>query len=181
MAEQGGGRVEKPGRPGGRSPLSSPVSWLVLIVLAIFVFRAFQDVGVRRVDYSEWKELLAKGSFTRVVVGQDHVRGYPKPEVAAAQPTEGAGSAKEIPFVANRPSGDAALLPAIEAAKVPYDAAAPSAFSDLVWIWLMPMGLVLLFWSFMMRRMTGGMGQGPQSVMSFGKTQGAGPRSPTPA
>src|SRR5512140_1660118 len=41
----------------------------------------------------------------------------------------------------------------------------------MVWIWLVPMGLVLLFWSFMMRRVTGGLGQGPQSVMSFGKTR----------
>ena len=83
-----GTRSDKATRPGtGRSPFSSPAAWLVLIALAVFLFRAFQDVGVRRIGYSQWKEMLRAGSFERVVVGPDFVRGYPRgPEADGARP-----------------------------------------------------------------------------------------------
>jgi cell division protease FtsH len=41
----------------------------------------------------------------------------------------------------------------------------------LFWIWVAPIALGLLFWAWMMRRMSGQMGQGPPGVMAFGKTK----------
>jgi len=40
--------------------------------------------------------------------------------------------------------------------------------ADLLLAWLIPLGLALLFWSFLARPLAG-MGQGPQGIMSFGK------------
>ncbi len=162
---QKGSKQERSSRLGsGKSPFSSPIAWLVLIALAVFLFRAFQDVGVRRVTYSQWKQMLSSGSFQRVVVGPDWVRGYPKQEGDAK-------GGQGLPYVATRIQGDSELLKDIEGAKVEYDAVASSGMSDLLWVWVAPIALGLLFWGWMMRRMTGQMGQGPPGVMTFGKSR----------
>jgi cell division protease FtsH len=166
-----GARNDRSGRPGGRIPLASPVAWLILIALAVFLFRAFQDVGVRRIPYSQFKEMVTEGAFERVVIGPDWVRGIPKP--AAEQRTEGErANAPALPYVTTRvPGGDDQLIPAVEAAKVPYDAVSGGGMGDLFWIWVAPIAIGLLFWAWVMRRMSGQMGQGPPGVMAFGKSR----------
>ncbi len=138
--------------------------------MAVFLFRAFQDVGVRRIGYSQWKGMLTSGSFERVVIGPDWVRGYPKPVEGGTE--AGAGKAQQaLPYVATRIAGDDGLVKSIEGAKVDYDAVSSSGMGELFWVWVAPLALGLLFWGWMMRRMTGQMGQGPSGVMAFGKTK----------
>ncbi len=171
--QKGGARQDKSARTPGRSPFASPVAWLVLIALAVFLFRAFQDVGVRRVGYSQWKEMLKSGTFERVVVGPDWIRGYPRPTTTAPEgdPSKARTGGQSLPYVATRLSGDDDLVKEIEAAKVEYDAASSSGLGDVFWVWVAPIALGLLFWGWVMRRMTGQMGQGPPGVMSFGKSK----------
>jgi cell division protease FtsH len=161
---------KEPGRQpqGGeaRPPLATPVAWLVLLALAVFLFRAFQDVGVRRVPYSEFKELLRDGAFEKVVVGADWVRGLPKPGEAA-----GGQAAQSLPVLAGRIPGGDDLLQAVEKAGIPYDAAAGGGPGDIFWVWVVPVAGGLLLWTWMSRRMAGGMGQGPPGLMAFGKTR----------
>jgi len=167
-----GARGDRSGRPGGRIPLASPVAWLILIALAVFLFRAFQDVGVRRIPYSQFKEMLAQGAFERVVIGPDWVRGLPKPATQGPRPEGERASGPALPYVATRiPGGDDQLVPAIENAKVSYDAVSGGGMGDLFWIWVAPIGIGLLFWAWVMRRMSGQMGQGPPGVMAFGKSR----------
>jgi cell division protease FtsH len=166
-----GARSDKANRTGtGRSPFSSPAAWLVLIALAVFLFRAFQDVGVRRIGYSQWKEMLRAGSFERVVVGPDFVRGYPKAPEADGEKAKGQAQ-QALPYVATRLTGDDELVKQIDSSKVEYDAVSGSGVGDLFWVWVAPIALGLLFWGWVMRRMTGQMGQGPPGVMSFGKSK----------
>ncbi len=171
--QKGGARQDKSARTPGRSPFASPAAWLVLIALAVFLFRAFQDVGVRRVGYSQWKEMLKSGTFERVVVGPDWIRGYPKPTTTAPEgdPSKARTGGQGLPYLATRLSGDDDLVKEIEAAKVEYDAASSSGLGDVFWVWVAPIALGLLFWGWVMRRMTGQMGQGPPGVMSFGKSK----------
>ena len=106
---------DKGSRPAGqpRIPLASPAAWLVLIALAVFLFRAFQDVGVRRVPYSQFKEMLKQGTFERVVIGPDFVRGIPKP-VAGTAGGDGEGG-RALPYLATRiPGGGDDLVPLVE-------------------------------------------------------------------
>jgi cell division protease FtsH len=160
-----GQRTER-GRASPRIPLASPVAWLILIALAVFLFRAFQDVGVRHVTYSQFKEMVSKGSFERIVIGPDWVRGIPK----APEGAEKGGQA--LPYVATRiPGGGDDLVQQIEKSGTPLDAASGSGIGDLFWVWVAPIGIGLLFWTWMMRRMSGQMGQGPPGVMAFGKTR----------
>ncbi len=165
-------RPEKPrlGQP-GRSPFASPAAWLILIALAVFLFRAFQDVGVRRIGYSQFKDMLRQGTFEKVVVGPDWVRGYPKTGEAAPQEKQKVGPAQSLPYVATRIQGDPDLLKEIESSKVEYDAVSGGGVGDVFWVWLAPIAIGLLFWSWVMRRMSGQMGQGPPGVMAFGKSR----------
>ncbi len=164
------------GRTGGtpRIPLASPAAWLVLIALAVFLFRAFQDVGVRRVPYSQFKDMVRQGSFERVVIGPDWVRGFPRP--VDARPAEGEkgekASGQALPYLTTRvPGGGDDLVQVVEKAGVPYDAVSGGGMGDLFWIWVAPIALGLVFWAWVMRRMSGQMGQGPPGVMAFGKTK----------
>jgi cell division protease FtsH len=166
---QRGDRGSRPG-PQTRVPLASPAAWLVLIALAVFLFRAFQDVGVRRVQYSQFKEMLHQGTFERVVIGPDWVRGVPKPPEGAS--AEGDRGGQALPYVATRiPGGGDDLVQAVEKAGVPYDAVAGGGMGDLFWIWIAPIAIGLVFWAWVMRRMSGQMGQGPPGVMAFGKSR----------
>ena len=152
-----------------RLPLASPAAWLVLIALAVFLFRAFQEVGVSRIPYSQFKAMIREGSFERVVIGPDWVRGIPKD--AAARKAEG-GDGQAAPYLANRiPGGGDDLVPTIEKAGIPYDAVSGGGMGDLFWVWIVPIAIGLLFWAWVMRRMSGQMGQGPPGVMAFGKSR----------
>jgi cell division protease FtsH len=155
-----------------RIPLASPAAWLVLIALAVFLFRAFQDVGVKRVPYSQFKEMVRQGSFERVVIGPEWVRGIPRPVDGAAAGGQGDKGGQALPYLATRiPGGGDDLVELIEGAGVPYDAVAGGGMGDLFWVWIAPIALGLLFWAWVMRRMSGQMGQGPPGVMAFGKSR----------
>jgi cell division protease FtsH len=158
----------QPGQP--RVPLASPAAWLVLIALAVFLFRAFQDVGVRRVPYSQFKDMIRQGTFERIVIGPEWVRGIPKP--VDGQTVAGEKGGQALPYLANRiPGGGDDLVKLVEEKGVPYDAVAGGGMGELFWIWIAPIALGLLFWAWVMRRMSGQMGQGPPGVMAFGKSK----------
>ena len=166
-----------------RFRLGSPLGYVLLLVLGFMLFRnVFKDAGVRRVSYSQFKEAVDQGQFVRVQLGADWLKGY-TPEAAPATP-QGAPAEGEdgtqrafrrtpsaLPWMASRVEGDESLIPLLEQKKVAYDAVPQSGLSEVLWIWLLPLVIAFAFWSFMIRRLPGGMGQGPQSVMSFGKTR----------
>ena len=168
-----GQRDRTPARAAGtppRVPYASPAAWLILIALAVFLFRAFQDVGVRHVPYSEFKEMIRQGSFERVVIGPEWVRGFPRP--VDGQAAQGDKGGQALPYVATRiPGGGDDLVKLVEEKGVPYDAVAGGGMGELLWIWVVPIALGLLFWAWVMRRMSGQMGQGPPGVMAFGKSK----------
>jgi cell division protease FtsH len=165
-----GQRAERGRGTQPKIPLASPAAWLVLIALAVFLFRAFQDVGVRRIPYSQFKEMVRQGSFERVVIGPEWVRGIPKG--VEEKPSDGDKGGQALPYMATRiPGGGDDLVPQIEKAGVPYDAVAGGGMGEVFWIWIAPVALGLLFWAWMMRRMSGQIGQGPPGVMAFGKTR----------
>jgi cell division protease FtsH len=173
-----GPRARKPEKtpPAGKGfKLGSPLGYILLLVLGFLLFRnVFADAGVTRVSYSQFREGVEKDQFKKVQVSREWVKGFlkdtaPPPQPGPERPLRGGLS--ELPWMAYRVEGDDGLVPLLEEKGIQYEAVQQSDLSEVLWIWLIPMGLVLLFWSFMMRRVAGGMGQGPQSVMSFGKTR----------
>ncbi|HLL00129.1 MAG TPA: ATP-dependent zinc metalloprotease FtsH [Myxococcaceae bacterium] len=174
-----GPRARKPEKtppPGKGFKLGSPIGYILLLVLGFLLFRnVFADAGVTRVSYSQFREGIEKDQFKKVQVSREWVKGVLKettpPPEQPGQERPLRGGLSELPWMAYRVEGDEGLVQLLEDKGIQYEAVQQSDLSEVLWIWLIPMGLVLLFWSFMMRRVAGGMGQGPQSVMSFGKTR----------
>jgi cell division protease FtsH len=172
-----GKKTERPGSGpgGGRFRFGSPLAYVLLLLLGFFLFRSvFSEAGVQKVPYSQFLEAVRADKFSRVVVSNDWVKGYlsapAEPSNAARNPAPRDGLSR-LPWLANRIPQDQELLKLLESKNLEYEAQPSSAFSDLLWIWLLPIGLGLLFWSFMLRRMGGNMGQGPPGIMTFGKTR----------
>jgi cell division protease FtsH len=154
--------------------LGSPLVYAVILIVGFLLFRSFfQDAGVRKVAYSQFKEAVEKGQFVRVQLATDWVKGF-LPESTSAAPPEQKTFRSDpgpMPWLANRVAGDTDLVKLLDQQHIQYEAVPSSAFGDAFWVWIVPIGLALLFWTFMVRRLAGGLGQGPQSVMSFGKTR----------
>ncbi len=176
-----GKKHEKPTPPKPGFRFGSPLGYVLLLVLGFMLFRnVFQDAGVRRVSYSQFREAVQQGQFSRVQVATDWVKGFRKEDAPAApegQPKDTAGlgtlrgEPSALPWLAYRVPDDEQLIPLLEQQGIQYEAVPQSGFGEVLWLLLLPLGIGFLFWSFMARRMAGGMGQGPQSVMSFGKTR----------
>jgi cell division protease FtsH len=173
-----GKQRDKPPSRGPRFRFGSPLGYVLLLVLGFMLFRnVFQDAGVRRVTYSQFKDAVRQGQFARVQLANDWVKGY-LPENATAAPAEEPNAPRAfrrppsaLPWMAARVQGDQSLVPLLEEKKIPYEAVPTSGLTEALWVWLLPLAIAFAFWTFMMRRVTGGIGQGPQSVMSFGKTR----------
>src|SRR6266849_2475036 len=164
---------KKPESSRFRLPIGSPLGYLLLVFLGFLFFRnAYQDVGTRRVIYSEFKDALRKGQFAKVQISNDWVKGFLKENTVAAPAGEQTPRSQpsSLPWLAHRVPGDDELVKLLDQQHVDYEAVPSSAFGDAFWVWLMPLVLAVVFLGLMMRRM-GGLGQGPQSVMSFGKTR----------
>ena len=75
---------KKPESARFRLPIGSPLGYLLLVLLGFLFFRnAFQDVGTRRVTYSEFKDALRKGQFARVQISNDWVKSFLKDNTLA--------------------------------------------------------------------------------------------------
>src|SRR3954471_4679754 len=105
-----GKKHEPPQGPGmGRFRLGSPLGYVILLVLGFLLFRnVFQDAGVRRVTYSQFKDGVRNGMFQRVQLSPDWVRGYLPDNTAAAPsgPKTFRSEPAALPWMANRVQGD---------------------------------------------------------------------------
>ncbi|HEY0839468.1 MAG TPA: ATP-dependent zinc metalloprotease FtsH [Vulgatibacter sp.] len=182
---QNPGGKKQPAGSGSETPkfkLGSPLGIILLLVVAFFLFRGFfENVGVTRVPYSEFLGAIDQGRFQRVVVGDDWVKGYVAGSQRGPADTErakpsgrstlGRGSGA-LPWMSNTvPGAQQQLVDKLQKAGIEYDAVRSSNFGDLILIWIVPIVLAILFWSWMMKRVGTQMGQGPPGVMTFGKTR----------
>ena len=155
-------RNEKPKpNPVGKWP------WGLILfgLLALWAFQAlltypWVDPRTQEVPYSKFKALISEGTMERVVLTEQTVRGEGKAEGAEKPPL----------FVAVRVPDDPELVAILDANGVAYSAEVRSSWLSDGWLaWLLPIGLMILFWSFMLRRMSQNPG-GP-GVMTFGRSK----------
>jgi cell division protease FtsH len=157
-----GKKLDKPGGVGPR--FGSPLIYVLLLLVGFLLVRSLlQDAGFQRVPYSRLLERIKSDGCQKAVLSNEWVKCYPK---------TGDGQAKgELPWFAVRVSGDAQLLPLLEQKHLEYEAVSEGGMSEMIWMLIVPIGIGLLFVSWLTRRMSGGMGGGPPGVMSFGKTK----------
>ena len=130
------------------------VAFLLLIALNFMLSRA----NTKQVPYSEFKARIQRGEVKTVFIGEQMVRAEVQdslvrrgsPEVLTARPPV---------------HGDESLVPLLEAKRVTYDGVAQAWLPQLIG-WLLPLGILILFWFWMLRRMNPA-----QGVMTIGKNR----------
>ncbi len=158
-------RGKKLDKPAGTGPrFGSPLIYVLLLLVGFMLLRSlFQDAGFQRVAYSRLVDRIKSDGCAKVMLSNDWVKCYPK--LADGQ------TKADLPWFAVRVNGDAQLVPLLEQKHLEYDAVTESGTSEMIWMLVVPIGIGLLFVSWLTKRMGGGMGGGPPGVMSFGKTK----------
>src|SRR2546421_10575700 len=155
-----GKKLDKP--PGSGPRFGSPLVYVLLLLVGFLLLRSlFQDAGFQRVPYSRLVERIQSDACQKVVLSNEWVKCFPKGG-------EGKG---ELPWFAVRVPGDTTLVKTLQDKHIEYDAVSEGGMSEMVWMLIVPIGIGLLFVSWLTRRMSGGMPGGPPGVMSFGKTK----------
>src|SRR2546423_2324172 len=151
-------------QPGSGPRFGSPLIYVLLRLVGFLLLRSlFQDAGFQRVPYSRLLERVQNDGCQKVVLSNDWVKCYPKPGDAQSK--------GELPWFAVRVAGDTTLVKTLQDKRIEYDAVSESGMSEMIWMLIVPIGIGLVFVSWLTRRMSGGMGGGPPGVMSFGKTK----------
>lgn len=174
----GNERKEPPSEPfQSSSPPTRPWPTLILYaVMALLMLWAWQDAlsgfRVRTIPYSEFKARLAAGEVTEATIGETDIQGKIVPRARpATQPAEADTPPAQVPgepflFRTVRVE-DPKLVEELQAAGVKFVGVRPNFLAQLLWAWIAPLGLILLFWWFLSRRMGGA----AQSLLSVGRSR----------
>jgi cell division protease FtsH len=134
--------------------------YVLLFLVFVTMFRLFSHPRTEEMPYSTFKSLLAEKKVKDLVISPENIMGI--------QLLNREGE-KERPFTVVRVD-DPDLPKDLEASGVTYrgDVSA-NWLRDFLLIWILPLVILMLIWSFVFRRMTSG-GAG-ESFMSFGKSR----------
>jgi cell division protease FtsH len=168
---------EKNRDPKKAGPVSPPwrfyIIYFVVMMLLLLVWQEmFSRATVRTIPYSEFKAALARGEVKSASVGREEITGQieraPQPAETARQ-HQAAAPEDEADSYAFRTIRieDPELIDELEAAGIEYEGVRTGMLGALLWVWILPIGLIILFWIFLSRRM-GAAGEG---ALSFGKSK----------
>ncbi|MBI5015504.1 MAG: ATP-dependent zinc metalloprotease FtsH [Deltaproteobacteria bacterium] len=129
--------------------------FFLTLFLITLLHDAYLASQVETIPYSTFKELVAQGKVENLVLAPDRIQGSHK---------EAKGPERR--FVTVRVA-DPDLVKLLDEHKIPYSGSVENKWLPALLSWLLPVGLLVLFWSFMMRKM----GSGPQGVLSIGKSK----------
>ncbi|MEC9442768.1 MAG: ATP-dependent zinc metalloprotease FtsH [Myxococcota bacterium] len=166
------------------TPMRGKLVWGLIFfsVVALIALTLFQrNPTAKVVPYSELKQHISQGHVEKVIIHQDaYIDALPtsdhKKELEA---TEGEKKTPSIaPLEVDRwravrlPEEDNTLVPLLDSQKVAYEFRTGCDEGGMLWLWLLPMVLLFFFYSFMLRRVSGGIEGGPGSpAMDFGKSR----------
>jgi cell division protease FtsH len=145
------------GKGKGLPPKAHFSIWYFLIVFLLFtlVQQYFLSPKVETIAYSKFKNYLAEGQVSSLIIGPESITGTIK----------GKEGKKDEKFTAVRVE-DPNLVKELDDRKVNYSGLYQSKFLSTLFSWIIPIGLFFLIWRFAMKKMGPGMG-----VMSFSKSK----------
>src|SRR5690606_28523929 len=108
--------------------------------------------------YSEVKQRIAAGQVAEVVVGPQQMRAVPIDSLRAT-------GAPDAWTATMPPDGDDELIPLLEERGVQHEFTTAGWFSQML-AWLLPIGLLIVFWIWMLRRMNP-----QQNAMTVGRNR----------
>jgi cell division protease FtsH len=153
--------------------------YLFIALTVLFVIQGWL-VAPRPVDIpmSRFLTLLREGKVEKVSLTEREIRGSLKPGALPAPPPGPTDKLRSllgaepgpIVFTTTRipAMDDSTLLKELEAAKVEFSGRIENTFwRDLLFGWVVPLGIMAGLWIFLMRRMGGG----PTQALSFGRSK----------
>ncbi len=160
--------VIPPDRP-QRPAETPPRRWrlLTLYILLGFILllwwqEGYHQVALRTIPYNEFKTYLAKHEVKECVLQTDEIHGRIEPK--PAKPGEAAPPSFDFRTVRLE---DPKLIEELQAAGATYTGIHPSLFRELLWTWILPIALMVLLWTFLIR----GMGSAGEMVMGYGRSR----------
>ena len=168
-SDSGAPQPKETRKPFGR-PRFELVVWAILLA-GLWGWMSYVSLDPREtLSYSAFKQALAEGRVVSCQVGPDEIqgvlRGTEAEAVAEDTAVTEADAVNERPFRTVRVE-DPELLNELRAAGVEVTGTRPGPWPQLL-IWLLPMGLLVVFWLYVLRRASGGLGQ---AAMTFGKSR----------
>jgi cell division protease FtsH len=156
------------------------------MLLALWLWQSLMaQLSFRTVSYSEFKDYLRNGEVTECIVKENTIDGtiVPKRQIALAKGATNVTSAvhrgtnaaagqkapapaKEFVFRTVRVE-DPGLEAELEKANVQFAGERPGLLSQVLLAWVLPIGVMILLWSFISRRI----GSAGESILSFGKSR----------
>src|SRR5213595_3060803 len=155
------------------------LAYLLVVMVVLSLLQSWL-LAPRTVELpmSKFLELLRADKVERVAITDREIRGVAKPD-ALPTPPDGArdrlrellGSSSEVRvFTVTRIPGidDGRLITELEAHRVEFTGKIESTFlRDLFFGWVLPLGVMVAIWMFLMRRVGGG----PTQALSFGRSK----------
>ncbi len=160
--------------------------WYVIAALWLLSFwqLALEQMKVRPILYSEFKQHVHRGEVVECAIGPEEIRGYIRPRVAPAATRPSTQPAAQTPPGGQSRSGgkgqpakpfffrtvrmnDPKLIEELQAAGAKFTGVLPSKFMHFLWTWVLPIFIIVLLWSWLSQKVTG---MGSQ-VMTFGKSK----------
>lgn len=131
--------------------------WYFLIVFIILTLlqHYFLSPRVETISYSKFKQYLAEGQITNVVIGPETITGTIK----------GREGRRDQEFMTVRVE-DPQLIKELDEGKINYSGLYQSKFLNNLFSWIIPLGIFFLIWRYAIKRMGPGYG-----VMSFSKSK----------
>ncbi len=149
------------------------IGYLAVGLGAILLFNLFNPPPRPDVtSYSDIKQKIKQKEFKRIFLTEEYIIGELAKDPQASQDEKQASGFKSFfrsknSLSALKPANDPELLKLLDEIGTPYEIKRESTgFRDFLTTWILPFGLMVLIWSFILRRM----GPGPE-IMKFGKSK----------
>ena len=128
------------------------IGLIVILAVNTYIFSG----EVKNIPYSEFKELIAKGKISDVVIDAEAIQGTVTLE-----------DGKKIKFLTSRVD-DPDLVKDLQKGNVKFSGHYENKIIRAIVSWVLPLAIIFLIWNFLMKKMGGA----PSSVLNFGKSRG---------
>jgi cell division protease FtsH len=155
------------------------LAYVLVAAMVLLILQSWLQAPLTvEIPMSRFIELVRADKIEKVALTEKEIRGIAKPD-ALPSPPSGAGdrlrqwlgSDTEVRmFTVTRIPGveEASLIAELERHKVEYTGRIESTFlRDLFFGWIIPLGIMIAIWMFLMRRVGGG----PTQALSFGRSK----------
>jgi cell division protease FtsH len=129
---------------------------VVLIVLGLLNGYFFAKGEMKTIQYSEFKELMARGKIADISIDKETIQGELTLE-----------DGKKVKFLTVKVE-DPDLIKDLQKNSIKYAGRSENKIISTIISWVLPLALMFLIWNFLMRKMGGA----PSSILSFGKSRG---------